>query len=495
MNNFCSYTLSYEIITGEMGPQGSQGPQGVQGFQGFQGYTGTTGGKGPTGYIGPTGFQGSQGVQGPTGSTGSKGPTGTFPYLGTNTGDYLYWNSGWQVGNEKINLGLNAGVIPSGTNTISFGNQAGINSQKNYAIAMGTNAGYQNQGERSIAIGVDSGKHQQNDCIAIGNKAGNNGFDAQSANSIILNASGTNLNSYSQGFFVKPIRDIPGGSTNQFLLYYDTSKNEIKKTTNSYSPLRGKLIIDTSTNFPLPDEVFIYYITAVGGGGGGGKGNGGYGGGGGGGGGCIYKYPVKNITGKNITIEIGSGGNILGINGGNGGITKITYYIDNTNTSTIYCGGGGGGYTYYGGAGGSVSFNSSDQITPTLVNPSISVPANTSSPFPSEPGGYFDNGTPGKFIFSIILGSSGGGGGDIGSKNGFNGGLCLNGYPGGNGGTDISIAPGGGGAGSLFYYGGTGQGNAYSATNGKWGSGGGGGADLVSQSRGKGGDGLVVIEW
>ena len=33
------------------------------------------------------------GPAGPTGPTGSTGPTGTFSPLGTNYGDYVYWNT------------------------------------------------------------------------------------------------------------------------------------------------------------------------------------------------------------------------------------------------------------------------------------------------------------------------------------------------------------------------------------------------------------------
>ena len=60
--------------------------------------------------------------------------------FGNNFGQYLYWNNGWQIGN----------------NDIKCGNNSGETNQSNFAIAIGYNSGNTNQGPSSIAIGKNA---------------------------------------------------------------------------------------------------------------------------------------------------------------------------------------------------------------------------------------------------------------------------------------------------------------------------------------------------
>ena len=511
MNNFYCYSNNYcpqincipchpqylEILNGEIGAQGSQGPQGVQGPQGSQGPQGITGN---IGTIGETGHQGPQGVIGPTGAqgeTGDKGSTGTFPYTGSNQSEYLFWNpliNSFQIGSENITLGSNSGQFNQYANAIAIGQESGYSFQQSNTVAIGYKSGYISQGINSIAIGNEAGRYQPSNSICIGNFAGTNGFSSPSTNSIILNADNTPLLSSTEGLFITPIRSFSGGTGNTGYnqLFYDNSNYEIYKNPFGILPGQRRLEFTTSGNYSFPSNG-TFYISGVGGGGGGGSGvSSTSGGGGGGSGGSIYRYQV-NITRTDLTIVIGNGGvGASGANGTNGNTTSITYYISPTQTRTIRLGGGGGGLRTppTGGGGGSVSFRS-DVVNANLNN---GVSSNTSSPFAS-PGGVADaSGISGKFIFSIILGSSGGSGGrGLDSPFGKKGGDCLGFFEGGLGGT-VSPLSGGGGGSSIFASGGQGA-NLTSGLPGLFGSGGGGSGISSFGIGGAGGNGKVVIEW
>lgn len=114
------------------------------------------------------------------------GPTGSY------YGDYIYWDDQeWKVGSENVTLGRNSSKNTSDRIT--------------KRIAIGEDAGRYNQGGTSIAIGYKSG------------------YTGQHQNSIILNATGINLDASSSGFFVAPISN----KVTHYPLYYDTSSNEI----------------------------------------------------------------------------------------------------------------------------------------------------------------------------------------------------------------------------------------------------------------------------
>jgi len=105
--------------------------------------------------------------------------------------------------------------------SVSLGSDAGKYSQANWANAIGYYAGYTNQGFFANAIGSYAGFLNQGDfAIAIGYLAG---FSNQSPNSIVLNASGVELDGSTNGFYVDPIRQ----DTNyQYALYYNPSTAE-----------------------------------------------------------------------------------------------------------------------------------------------------------------------------------------------------------------------------------------------------------------------------
>ena len=124
-------------------------------------------------------------------------------------GSYLYSKGGnWVVGSTIVTLGTDAGLTNQGP----------------YAVAIGTNAGYQDQSGDAIAIGRNAGYTGQGDnSIAIGHLAAGSDTIPQADNSIVLNASGVNVNATTMGFFVNPIRQ----ATQSNVLGYNTTTNEI----------------------------------------------------------------------------------------------------------------------------------------------------------------------------------------------------------------------------------------------------------------------------
>jgi len=123
---------------------------------------------------------------------------------------------------NAIAIGRSAGATSQGQNTVALGYMAGEASQNTGALSFGFQAGRIFQGTNSIAIGVKAGEVNQGcNAIAIGNQAGEN---TQCNNTIVLNASGTSLNTnVDSGFYVDPIRD----SANNKAVYYNTGTKEI----------------------------------------------------------------------------------------------------------------------------------------------------------------------------------------------------------------------------------------------------------------------------
>jgi len=189
------------------------------------------------------------------------------------------------VSRNNIGLGANAGQINQGNKTVAIGVDAGSNGQKDNAVAVGPNAGQIDQGNFAVAVGSDAGNNSQNPyAVSIGFEAGKNaqgpgsvaigyeaggtsqgnvsvaiGYEAgkskqgdyaiaigteagkinQANNSIILNASNDELNSSNGGLYIKPIRNITGGSN---LLHYNSVNGEITYESGgagAYLPLTG----------------------------------------------------------------------------------------------------------------------------------------------------------------------------------------------------------------------------------------------------------------
>ena len=114
--------------------------------------------------------------------------------------------SGFQnQGDKAIAIGKGSGSSGQGTMAVAVGFEAGKTSQTASGVAIGNSAGYTDQEGGAIAIGPYAGYTSQGQtAIAIGQYAGRTN---QHDNSIILNATGTDLDSSGTSrFYVKPIR-------------------------------------------------------------------------------------------------------------------------------------------------------------------------------------------------------------------------------------------------------------------------------------------------
>ena len=197
---------------------------------------------------------------------------------------------------DAVAIGARAGQTNQSGDAVAIGRQAGRNCQHGDAVAIGTCAGNQNQGCRAVAIGIYAGCFQQgcgaiaigpcaaygaqgasaiaigvcagamcqkNNAIAIGTVAGVQtqgqyavaiGYGAgncrQACNTIILNATGCNLNGNAcqpNSFYVAPIRTVNCASAN--ILYYDTVTKEITSgpTSSSYGNANVESLLSSGT--------------------------------------------------------------------------------------------------------------------------------------------------------------------------------------------------------------------------------------------------------
>jgi len=126
-------------------------------------------------------------------------------------------------GNYATAIGPYAGRYNQGDYTTALGQAAGLQSQGTGAISIGQ-AGYESQGQYAIAIGSGAGDTMQgNNAIAIGYQAGG---DHQTANSIILNASGAPLETIGvAGLFINPVRNSLTSNAN--IVFFNTSTKEL----------------------------------------------------------------------------------------------------------------------------------------------------------------------------------------------------------------------------------------------------------------------------
>jgi hypothetical protein len=170
-------------------------------------------------------------------------------------------------GNSAIAIGKEAGYTAQGTLAVAIGRQAQLSSGATGSIAIGYQAGYTGQGGNNgyaVAIGYQAGQTDQGEyAIAIGYGAGSTGSSPynQGAKSIILNASGANLNSGVSGFYVNPVGITGVAATNQNVLVYDTRTSAIKYSTGKTfvidHPLdESKYLVHACLEGP---EVGIYY--------------------------------------------------------------------------------------------------------------------------------------------------------------------------------------------------------------------------------------------
>jgi hypothetical protein len=194
----------------------------------------------------------------------------TFP-PGKEWGDYLFWDSNlssWQLGRNEITLGAFAGQSGQGSYAVAIGYQAGNENQGNETVAIGNAAGTFGQNVGAIAIGSNSanasGFDQGTGAIALGWEAafgllsgqGENsiaigyqaGYSTSFKNSIILNASGSDLSSSASALYVKPVRSFPYGAGMNVLCWTGST---------------GEVFVNTSKTFvidhPLDESKYLVH--------------------------------------------------------------------------------------------------------------------------------------------------------------------------------------------------------------------------------------------
>lgn len=111
-------------------------------------------------------------------------------------------------GVSAVAIGFNAGQTTQGTKSVAIGMTSGYSLQGNYAVAIGDSAGYTNQGAQAIAIGRFAG------------------LTNQANNTIILNATGANLNATTANTLtVAPVRNDVANVAQ--VMFYNTTSKEV----------------------------------------------------------------------------------------------------------------------------------------------------------------------------------------------------------------------------------------------------------------------------
>jgi hypothetical protein len=96
--------------------------------------------------------------------------------------------------NGGVHLGLRAGQNPAGNNGVAIGTNAGASTQGGGGVAVGLQAGQTSQGTYAVAVGTQAGQTSQH------------------ANSIVLNATGSPLNTLGiSRSYVAPVRGVAHG--------------------------------------------------------------------------------------------------------------------------------------------------------------------------------------------------------------------------------------------------------------------------------------------
>lgn len=205
------------------------------------------------------------------------GPVGTVDVTNTNSGRVAIGKYAGTLsqGAESVAIGDSAGYNTQGTYAVAIGQGAGNITQSNYAVAIGNNAGSDSQGGEAVAIGANSGvSHQGQYAIAVGSNSGNytgtgaigigynaganasdysvalgfqagNNFDTALGhyaiaigyrasydhgvdNSIVLNASGNQLNASGAGLYINPVRYVvTQDATDDGLVFYNQTTKEV----------------------------------------------------------------------------------------------------------------------------------------------------------------------------------------------------------------------------------------------------------------------------
>jgi hypothetical protein len=186
---------------------------------------------------------------------------------------------GANAGTSSVSIGSNAGALTPANNTVSVGASAGYNTQGAYSVALGSGAGSQSQGASSVGVGGSAGATNQGiGAVAVGMLAGNNyqganaiaiGYNAgrgtasqQAANTIILNATGSEFNGVAlqtNSFYVNPIRNATGTGG---IVQYDATTKEVSYSSSIAGTFTGNVfttLIDSADSSAItitPKAIF-----------------------------------------------------------------------------------------------------------------------------------------------------------------------------------------------------------------------------------------------
>jgi len=184
-----------------------------------------------------------------------------------NTQDYdaiaIGTHAGGQQASSAIAIGWGSGQYSQGIQAIAIGDTAGNRGQGLNSIAIGTNAGENTQTQTAIAIGTEAGRYSQGEnAIAIGHLAGTNN---QHLNTIILNASGSVLNSTAtNGLYIAPIRS--DGANTATSIYYNATTKEVTygPAATSGSTFNTSTLVSTAVTLANTSTAFVgYAVTAT----------------------------------------------------------------------------------------------------------------------------------------------------------------------------------------------------------------------------------------
>src|SRR6056300_906596 len=126
-------------------------------------------------------------------------------------------------GVNSVAMGNNAAQTAQGSGSVAVGYQSGNTSQGASSVAVGQGAARFNQGSYATAVGRVAGQSNQgSNAVAVGYLAGQTN---QHANSIILNATGSTLNTEGTGrTYIKPLRVATVASN---VMTYDQTTGEV----------------------------------------------------------------------------------------------------------------------------------------------------------------------------------------------------------------------------------------------------------------------------
>jgi len=172
--------------------------------------------------------------------------------IGTNAGANLPANANANT-NVLIGASVFSDIVANSNrayNIVAIGNQCmGYNdvasgcNVDNGGVAIGTLSAYKSAGQYGVYLGYASGGNSSSNGdrnVAIGHESGYNGinnysiaigyrasYSSNTANSICLNASGSDFGTSESGFYVNPVRKLTTPPSNHKMMCIDTDTNEL----------------------------------------------------------------------------------------------------------------------------------------------------------------------------------------------------------------------------------------------------------------------------